>query len=468
MFQNFKCWCYLWLIIHNHFQSSQSLSKVNITQDVQQGFRFSKQGTLIGSLGYYHLVFDINLTNLEDAIVALCSHTEISLSQMEGVFKEEGKPLLKQIKEEEGERCRLLVSDYLEVLQLLNANARGEKFHPGHVPFSHINNTVQQYLPEEVYKVQQSFIVQENVASNAPGRLERQVIIGLLLVAGIVAIGTALWFSHSELLKVSVDADRDANLYAVQKLQDTEIRSKVNQKALDRIIVNLKTINKQIMKLELAAVLTKMTLTNNKLETSIRELMDNLIVSASLQLAPKFIKAMGMKKKITEISQKLQPKSYQLAIRHIRDLIHSPISFLLFKTGKLRIIIHLPMYRHGTLLDLWKFHNIPLTTLNKPFHEDSKVMMRPKIERSMLAVDSTHSMVRIFDENLLTTCKQIDLLFYCENTNIYTLTFKNNCLYSLFTQEVNLIKQNCQFEMIPYQPFIVQLNSTTFPYESRR
>ena len=431
---------------------------MTITNDKEEGFRFSKLGTMIGSLGYYHLIFDLNMTEIEHAIVAMCSHTDITLQQYEKMSTGLGTEVIDQIREKENNRCTELSEDYLSVLQLLSDSPDNGQFHSVHTPFNNISRSVEKYIDKSKFQLKNSFPFERQVT----GRKDRQVIAaGIILLIGIVAVGT-LWYSHSELAQISIDADRNANLYAVQKLQETEVRSKINKRALEAMMNNLAHLGDRIKRLELATILDKLTDTNDYIETSIRRLLSRLQTVAQLRLDPGFLHVFQFSKKLQKIQSQLHQHNYQLAIRHVRDVFKISISYLLFKNGKLRIFVHLPMYKQGTLLEVWKFHNVPYTPVAQPKNTNTPVMMQLEVRETILAIDNTQTLLKLMSTQELAECNRFDTLYFCDNKSIYEKATQHACLFTLFTKEVSAVKRNCHFQLINYRPISIQLNDTSF------
>ena len=310
--------------------------EVIIKQDNGERFRFAERGLMIGFLGYNHLIFDVNLTYIEDAIVSLCSHTELVLGHLEPHVDQGSRKIVDHVRKNEDLRCHILTDDYLNALSLLSAAPEGEGFLLGHVPFAHLKESMGRVLNHKKFQLHDAYNFPEDTGlSTNHSLVQRQLVVGAIVLVGIVAIGT-IWFSHSELARLSVQVDRDANLFAVHKLQETEVRSFVNRKALEAIEDNLNVLGQAVQRLELSEALTRLSLTNDRIETSIRRMIQNMEQTATLQLSPGFFKAHQMEKKLAEVQKKLDPMNYRLAVNNLRDALRSPSSYVLFQTGKLR------------------------------------------------------------------------------------------------------------------------------------
>ena len=428
-----------------------------IKPDLEEGFRFTKEGQMIGSLGYYHLLFDVNITYIEEAIAVLCSHSDITLEHYrQRAGNDKGVKVVEQLQKEEDGRCADLTADYLNVLNLLNTAPDNGKFEEPHIPFQHLNDTLGHYVNTKKFQLSNEYDF-----SKKKTKKRRQIVAGILILLGIVAIGTIL-YSQTQLASISVSSDRDANLFAVKKLQEVEVRSKINKKMLDGIVANLHTLSDKIARLEMASALFRMTMTNDRVEKEIRRMINNIETIASLRLAPRLLRTYQLEERLGEIQKRLNQQSYQLATVQLRDILHIPVSYLLFKDGKLRIFIHLPMYRVGTILDVWRFQNVPFSTIAQPSTAESKIMMRLQVENPIIAVDRTGTMVKVFSDRQLQQCQRAGSLYYCVRENTYDKTFQKTCVYALFARSTRLVKKNCHYDIIPAQPIVLQLNSTNF------
>ena len=65
-------------------------------------------------------------------------------------------------------------------------------------------------------------------------------------------------------------------------------------------------------------------------------------------------------------------------------------------------------------------------------------------------------------EEELLACASVQDLYYCKNGNVYSQNYKDKCVYALYSQDTEKVKNNCHFIVLPYNPISIQLNSTTF------
>ena len=54
--------------------------------------------------------------------------------------------------------------------------------------------------------------------------------------------------------------------------------------------------------------------------------------------------------------------------------------------------MHIPIFRSGTLLEIWQFQDVPLSQIAQP--KDSSVLILPKVTEDIIAVNRTGSMAK--------------------------------------------------------------------------
>ncbi len=139
------------------------------------------------------------------------------------------------------------------------------------------------------------------------------------------------------------------------------------------------------------------------------------------------------------------------------ELYESDVSFLYDMTGRLWVLIHVPVYYHDTLLDAYQYNPSPIQVSPKHF-------LLPQPDKVIIAVDScTNSLLKTMSLTELTLCHKSGSKFFCKNQNHYFKEPYGDCLMGLFKNQLQLVKDQGKFSPVAVMSdFISQLGPEEF------
>ncbi|XP_040580162.1 uncharacterized protein [Lepeophtheirus salmonis] len=164
--------------------------------------------------------------------------------------------------------------------------------------------------------------------------------------------------------------------------------------------------------------------------------------------------------KLSLVWNKIQKRAYGqgfgVGMSNVHQLFQNDCdTFFITKRDKtvLKIILHVPIYKPDSLMQLYRFWPVPLKI------NDQYKIVRTK-ER-YIAITENRKMYKVLDESQLASCaSNNDILFCYQNSIIYKKSQKH-CLMALLNENIEEINELCVLE--PYdQEMAVQISDTDF------
>lgn len=90
------------------------------------------------------------------------------------------------------------------------------------------------------------------------------------------------------------------------------------------------------------------------LEQEVARILDGFGALASNKISPRLVKIDGLKRGVQSLKNSMANKGYNLAINHVEELFHFPVSHICFTNGTLRMFIHVPAYKDENMLQLFR------------------------------------------------------------------------------------------------------------------
>ena len=266
------------------------------------------------------------------------------------------------------------------------------------------------------------------------------------LVGGIVAAISGSYVVE-QLTDISDNSDQAEN---IQVLQSHQTRMQID----DRSIRILNTTMTRVLELvkqqsaEISAIETLLHLgyTASGLYDEINRLTRAWNALAMHRITPDVFRAHTLVESLDKIENFLTPRGFAIGIKQTSDLFTCECSSLIFESGFVRTIIHIPTFKVGSQMKLLEMRSLPI-------HFDSgkdqnSIYFWPDMETNYLAVSDDDRTFRTFSEGELSSCNQIADLYFCDS-NIVRLKPESSCLVALYKQDLKLIKDKCKWKIQP-------------------
>ena len=136
-------------------------------------------------------------------------------------------------------------------------------------------------------------------------------------------------------------------------------------------------------------------------------------------------------------------------LEHESDLFQLKADFVAFPSGLISILVHIPVVDSSTKLKLYKFVGTPTFNNKYQFLVDSK--------EKYLAVNQDSTLYTVLDD--LEKCESMRDVNICNDVNIlHKAGSSQNCLFNLFTNNLEGAAKTCQYRIQNAQNFAVRLS----------
>ncbi len=164
-------------------------------------------------------------------------------------------------------------------------------------------------------------------------------------------------------------------------------------------------------------------------------------------------------KELQALYQRLEAKAREagcdLLIKYHSDLFQVESS-LLFDGKDGHILIHVPMAPRNTLLRLFRLHPFPL-----PMFDTHHLML--DVKNDMLGISSTDTKYNIqLSSADLASCHRINQVFMCDSFGVMSRRFNDTCLGALYMQRFSVVKDLCNFKVVPMREQVYQVKKGLF------
>ena len=376
---------------------------------------FQSRGKMIGSLNFAHLIFDIDLKAYVDKARNLCGPEKKWLQNIQKI-PESGRAVFEDVIKTYELQCKNLLFDLEETESIW------------------LKGQLHQHV-----------------------RVKRQFFLaGLLVGAAIVAV-SSYFFSNSALIDIS--EGNSQNPITIRHLQDHETRISTNSRSITILKDHLTAVENQIrVDHDNIHILHLLIRTQDMLISLVRS-TDHLISGLELlhdhRLSSKLIQTSQVVPVLKEMKEKLAKLNLIPAIDHAEDLYRLECSHMIFENGTIRVFVHIPAYRKGSLMDLHEY-------LGSPVHIGDGHFLHPQPFGTYLSSNPANNLFRTFTPQEFSLCREVSGTFYCKNTNWYRKRYQENCLINLYLGDTERIKQHCQFVLTQEEEVLTQINHNSF------
>ncbi len=385
---------------------------------------FRSKGKLIGSLNFAHLIIDIPLKDFVEGATSICNGTTNWVGQLKR-YNSQHKQYYADLIHIYDLQCQNMMSRLHDVNYIWLEGKLTDLSHSQDVP------------PHK--------------------RVKRQFFFGGFLVgAGIIAIASYL-FSHSSLLSISYGSNQ--NPLTINHLQDHETKILQNQRSITLLEATVKDLRQALEEeheqSHLLHLLMKAQHTLASVNDDLKDFIGGMKALHGHRLSPLLVQGDQLMPVVDRMRLKLRKMGMIPAIDHIEDIFRMETSHMIFKNGTVRVFIHVPAYKQGTLMDLHEYVSTPVE-----IHPGTFIYPQPG--SVYLASNMANSLFKTFTPTEFSLCRDIGEIYYCKNANWYQKRYQDNCLINIFLHDAERIRQHCKFTLTKTKEAMTQMNSDTF------
>lgn len=447
----------------------------NWVHDASPVSHFKYEGRMAKTTGFAHLIFNMNLNQMDEEMRHLCQ----IISESYG--KQMNKDIIVHFKLLQ-ERCKQQAEDYNRLKTLWSTNLhemskripeKAVKLLPGggneyvtinlheendipkidNVRGKELNDmTTLMYQDPEEDDHELNIYMPEG-SEVRTGREKRQIIIGL--IALIVSAASAL-YTATELSSIS-SGDDDAKF--VQHLHDDEVRISVHDRDVRLMNKTLHELALEVVSLrqwtEYAEIFMRMNQLTDLTFEKWNRVVSGLEMLILLRLSPRLIDTIAMTKVVNQVGEKVKSLGYELDVEEVDDLYKFPVSYLTYRNSTVKVFVHIPVRQVGVPMDVYRFIKAPLQLTNG-------TSVLPQIEDDYLITDSMLASYMTMTAEEYHKCTMDKGLTSCPRGYVYYTHTRDNCLMSLFQAKTSDVSTQCSFRFDLNEHFVTSVGGNDY------
>lgn len=382
---------------------------------------FRSKGRMIGTLGFSHLILDINLNELRSQGTAVCD-------QVHQIYTSQWKRNSNALKHD----------PFSLILRDLNSDCNTMKTKLDDM-FSNFVRAAEQRVTDETRS----------------RRKKRQLIIGALLLIGIIA-AVSIYFSNMSLANISVGAG--TNPATIHVATNHEARLNIDEGNIDtlkRTITDVgNQLNKNTKNIEDLIKIQRLEILLRRISEKYSDIFSLLESLKRGKLSPLTFDAHKLHIIFTQLQRNALKIGYKMLLSTSADIYDCETSFLVFSNHTIRTITHIPLYKEKTLLDLYEYIPLPIK-MNETF-------VTIHSEKKFLAINEAKDRFSELNDQDIQSCHQVHKMYYCKNYNYYVKDRKQNCLINLYLNDIYYTSKSCHFQLQTPQTYVTQLTHNIF------
>jgi len=293
-------------------------------------------------------------------------------------------------------------------------------------------------------------------------RARRQLVAIGTVIVGVVTSLISIFTTRELISMTSNENDLTENnnniISAIQnhetRIQRQNLRTKELQdhvKSLEQILTNSKQST------DLFINLFNMKSYATQINRHLINIQDGLYELFKNRLSPRLVDITTIQRAMKNLEQIAYKRKYHITITKPIEVYQLLSSFVAMENGSIYILIHVPIYRTSTLLQLYEYKPTPIELNNT----SKQILIDPEqryfsinTEETLFSTYSTHEIEH--------SCKSINDIYHCKQHNILTKYNTRNCLVSLYNKNKGQIKESCNMKITPKRETVFQINSTSF------
>ena len=439
------------LVLYLGLIAAVSSLSLNFTKPKEVHFR--KKGRVAGTTGTAHLVFKGDLAAHSNQLSTLCDvvqaiERKFDLSSAESRLLTAMDHNCLTMRERLIQRKKVWYSN-LDVKMESKSKTRRARA-----------TVTKMYDYDEELTAQSKVDTIDNLYQRTTVRNKRSILLGALAVAGIIAGASAL-FGLGQ-LKQMVERNAHNQEVNVQILQDHESRLTVDHRSIIAINNTLANVGLKVANLNKQQTLLEVIMeASNTLSGVADDLtrvdigMTNLI---HLQLSPEIVHADAMALAVKKLRTRLLVDGWDTMIYNMDEIFRCPVSHYVDDNDHLIVIVHIPISRQGTDMELYEYLRVPMVLAGSNVNPLSMVAFP---ESQFIAVSADGRKFKSFTTEELDACRTYSGIYFCGQTNIYRHK-QTDCITAIYSARLDLVKQLCHWKFNMVQDFALQIGATDF------
>jgi len=293
-------------------------------------------------------------------------------------------------------------------------------------------------------------------------RARRQLVAIGAVVIGIVTSLVSIFTTRELISMTSTNDDLiDNNNHIISAIQNHESRiqrQNLRTKELQDHVKSLEQIlAKSKQSTDLFINLFHLKSYAIQINKHLSDVRDGLYQLFKNSLSPKLVDITTIKKAMKSLEQEAYKRKYHMTIGKAIEAFQLTTSFVAMEDGTIFILVHVPIYRTSTLLQLYEYKPSPIELNNT----DMQIMIEP--EQKYLSINLEETLFSTYsNDEIEHKCRSINDIFHCKQHNILTKYNNKNCLVSIYNKNKAQIRKNCHMKLAPKQEKVYQINATSF------
>ena len=308
-------------------------------------------------------------------------------------------------------------------------------------------------------------ITSEQLSSRAqfyaplPTRYQRQI---FAAIAGGI-IGSI--FSAYALEDLVAVVDQKEDLLAHQ-VESSMVSIHQTEEDIQRVNASLQVAYDMLKALQNTEVETQLSTmsfyTTWKTTESLRkisQLIDAVIAAHQGHFSDSIISSEVLASALTQLKMKANKQGSDLGVTTLLDCFSLPTSYLYKRDqGIFYIILHVPIYRIGEEMSLYKFIPTPILWTNGGQKLPFVNIDSPD---TYIGLNRIRTLYKTYTTEELEDCLRIGRSFFCEDLSMYKNSRKS-CLSSLINKDLTQVQETCEISAFKGSSSATRLNSTHY------
>jgi hypothetical protein len=414
-----------------------ALSYLPVLGDRQEHV-FQQKGLMAGVATYGHLSVDLNMTQVDEQIL-------VAYHLVEGVkalyersnnthFQRQVKVFHSGVKR----RVRMMDREWQNMKKVFLSAKAEDEAEPS-------ETTTQGKL---------------QVPDRKRKRKKRFIATTIALISGLAATVSGI-FSLSALTSISNSQDSGNTQHMIEVLQSHENRLSV----LEHDVVRLNsTLKKTLVQLERTSKVTQLDSVMiyidtylTVLERQVDRMIDGMQGLLHHKITPSFLETSALYASLKRLGKRARIEGYIFPTETMVSAVFMlSTSFLVLDGGLLRIFMHIPLMKDGSVMTIYKLLPMPIPVNGTSAH----LIIQEMPGYLVINEDQDGYSILPFDD--LEECDLVADLYICQHHNVLMRNFGATCLGALWKEDGKVAAERCPYSLAPADYAVSQLTATTF------
>ena len=424
-----------------------------VKEALDGGVHFRELGTMVGSLDYGHIGFDVDLNEIRTQYSHQCNLLARSMKAVQTKTASEKPPGLSD-------------ADATRVAQFTHG-AQNSMHAVCNKALARLDAVVAMFTDVSILQSNSKprresgnepvcWDCQEVKLSRVPRQIFLAVGMAFLLGMAVTAIGSLL-FSQMKLVDVSASFSAGSSDEEIEVLQEHERQTQLNKKAIADLSSHIAKLEARIGHwIELIERPIGAMWALNYMTADLDRIIDGVDDLSHFKMSHKLVNPMFLAEAVRKLQAKLGSRGITMLPKQLHEFYELDLSFLYFTNHTMRVILHVPAYADASLLTLYEYVPTPLQVGGK--------YLLPNPEARILAVDDRSSaLFKSMTKADLSTCKHSGHKYFCPGQNFYHKVERQSCVTDLYLNRLEEVANSCRFQVLKEdRDFLVQLSPHEF------